>query len=130
MQLHTLAAGAALALLTLCLVPRTARAQGIPVIDAANLIQTIQQVMDDITAIENQVQQIKQLQTQLDSMNGVRNLGNVFNSPLLQNYIPAQTYSVLNLISASGVEDWPEMSKNEVGARLAVRIADILKGAA
>ena len=54
-------------------------AQGIPVIDAANLVQTIQQVMDDVTAIKNQVQQITQLQTQLNSINGIRNLGNVFN---------------------------------------------------
>ena len=36
----------------------------------------------------------------------------------------------VHLISAKGVEDWPEMTKNEVGARLAVRIAEILKGAA
>jgi phosphopantothenoylcysteine decarboxylase/phosphopantothenate--cysteine ligase len=36
----------------------------------------------------------------------------------------------VHLISATGVEDWPEMTKNEVGARLAVRIAEILKGAA
>jgi type IV secretion system protein VirB5 len=39
----------------------TARAQGIPVIDAANLVQTIQQVVNDITKINNQVQQITQL---------------------------------------------------------------------
>jgi conjugal transfer/entry exclusion protein len=37
--------------------------QGIPVIDIANLIQTILQVLNDITEISNQVQQIKQLQT-------------------------------------------------------------------
>jgi phosphopantothenoylcysteine decarboxylase/phosphopantothenate--cysteine ligase len=36
----------------------------------------------------------------------------------------------VHLISASGVEDWPEMTKAEVGARLASRIATELKGAA
>jgi phosphopantothenoylcysteine decarboxylase/phosphopantothenate--cysteine ligase len=36
----------------------------------------------------------------------------------------------VHLVSASGVEDWPEMSKTEVGARLAARIAAELKGAA
>ncbi len=36
----------------------------------------------------------------------------------------------VHLISASGVEDWPEMSKTEVGTRLAARIAETLKGAA
>jgi phosphopantothenoylcysteine decarboxylase/phosphopantothenate--cysteine ligase len=36
----------------------------------------------------------------------------------------------VHLISASGVEDWPEMTKTEIGARLAARIANYLKGAA
>ena len=35
----------------------------------------------------------------------------------------------IHLVSAQGVEDWPEMSKQEVGARLAARIAEKLKGA-
>lgn len=79
-----------------------AHAQGIPVIDVANLIQTIQQVVNDITEINNQVQQITQLQTQLNSINGVRNLGNVFNNPLLRNYVPAEAYTYLNAINTSG----------------------------
>jgi phosphopantothenoylcysteine decarboxylase/phosphopantothenate--cysteine ligase len=36
----------------------------------------------------------------------------------------------VHLVSAAGVEDWPEMTKMEVGARLAARIAEALKGAA
>jgi type IV secretion system protein VirB5 len=79
-----------------------ARAQGIPVIDVANLIQTILQVLNDMTEIENQVQQITQFQSQLDSLNGIRNLGNVFNNPMLRNYVPAEAYLYLNAIDASG----------------------------
>lgn len=79
-----------------------ANAAGIPVIDAANLVQTVQQVINDITKINNQVQQITQLQTQLASINGVRQLGNVFNNPGLQNYIPAQAYNQLNAVNVSG----------------------------
>ena len=45
----------------------TAHAGGIPVIDVANLAQTIQQVVNDVTKIQNQVQQITQLQNQLAS---------------------------------------------------------------
>ena len=30
-----------------------ARAQGVPVIDVANLVQSVEQVLDDATAIEN-----------------------------------------------------------------------------
>ena len=36
----------------------------------------------------------------------------------------------VHLISAAGTEDWPEMSKADVGARLAARIATEIKGAA
>jgi phosphopantothenoylcysteine decarboxylase/phosphopantothenate--cysteine ligase len=36
----------------------------------------------------------------------------------------------VHLVSESGVEDWPDMTKSEVGARLAARIAEKLKGAA
>mgnify|MGYP000849096512 CR=1 FL=1 len=78
------------------------RAQGIPVIDAANLVQTMQQVVNDITEIDNQVQQITQLQDQLNSINGIRNLGNVFNNPMLKNYVPAEAYTYLNAINTSG----------------------------
>ncbi len=79
-----------------------ARAQGIPVIDVANLVQTIQQVLDGITQINNQVQQINQLQSQINSINGIRNLGNVFNNPLLKNYVPAEAYTYVNAINTSG----------------------------
>ena len=78
------------------------RAQGIPVIDVANLVQTIMQVMNDVTEINNQVQQITQLQSQLNSINGMRNLGNILNNPLLRNYVPAEAYTYLNAINTSG----------------------------
>ena len=79
-----------------------AQAQGIPVIDIANLIQAIQQVMNDITKIQNQVQQISALQNQLSSMTGVRNLGSVFDSPALHNYVPAQAYTAINAVHTNG----------------------------
>jgi len=79
-----------------------ARAQGIPVIDVANLVQTIQQVLDGITQINNQVQQIKQLESQINSINGIRSLGNIFNNPLLKNYVPAEAYTYVNAINTSG----------------------------
>src|SRR5471032_2482485 len=80
----------------------TARAQGIPVIDVANLVQSLEQVLDDATAIENQVQQIRQLQSQLQSINGLRNLGQVFNNPLLRNYVPSEAYTFVNAVDTGG----------------------------
>ena len=38
--------------------------------------------------------------------------------------------NLVHLISEAGIENWPEMTKGEVGARLAARIAEALKGAA
>jgi type IV secretion system protein VirB5 len=77
-------------------------ATGIPVIDIANLIQTVQQVMNDITKIQNQVEQIRALQAQVASINGARNLGTVSDSAALKNYVPANAYTSINAIDTGG----------------------------
>lgn len=69
--------------------PLAGAAQGIPVIDTANLAQSVQQVVHDITKISNQLQQIAQLRAQLDGMTGSRLLGTVLDDPALRNYLPA-----------------------------------------
>lgn len=105
------------------------RAQGIPVIDAANLAQTVQQVINDITKINNQVQQITQLQAQLNSINGLRNLGNVFNSPLLHNYVPAKAFDLVNAVQAAGYAGLGTTAKRLRDAGMVYNCAD-LAGAA
>ena len=104
-------------------------AQGIPVIDIANLIQAIQQVLNDATKIENQVQQISQLQNQLSSITGARNLGNVFNSPTLQNYVPAEAYTVVNAVDTSGYSGLSPTAKSLRDAGMVYNCLD-LAGAA
>lgn len=79
-----------------------ANASGIPVIDVANLGQTVQQVMNDITKINNQVMQIRQLQSQLSSINGIRNLGTVLHNTGLMNYVPPKAFEQLNALTSSG----------------------------
>lgn len=106
-----------------------AHAQGIPVIDAANLVQTVQGVVNSITQINNQIQQINQLQSQLSSITGVRNLGNVFNNPLLRNYIPAEAYTVLNAIDSAGYSGLNGTAKVLRDAAMIYNCAD-LSGAA
>ena len=106
-----------------------ARAQGIPVIDAANLVQTVQQVINDITKINNQVQQITQLQAQLSSINGMRNLGNVFNSPLLQNYVPPQAFKLVNAVQTSGYAGLSGTAKRLRDADMVYNCADLVGGA-
>jgi len=80
----------------------TSHAQGIPVIDVANLIQAVMQVLNDVTKIANQVEQIEALQHQLASINGVRNLGNVNDSAALKNYVPANAFNLVNAVDTSG----------------------------
>ena len=121
---------AAAALLSLASVfTSPARAQGIPVIDVANLLQTVQQVLNDITAINNQVQQITQLQSQLNSLNGLRNLGNVFNNPLLKNYVPADVYTHFNAINSAGYSALNATAKSLRDAGMVYNCLD-LNGAA
>ena len=100
------------------------QAQGIPVIDIANLIQTITQVLNDITKIANQVEQIEALQQQLSSINGMRNLGNVFDSSALKNYVPANAYTTVNAIDTSGYGGLTATSKTLRDAQMLYNCLD------
>ncbi|MEP6876323.1 MAG: type IV secretion system protein [Burkholderiales bacterium] len=100
------------------------QAQGIPVIDIANLIQTITQVLNDITKIANQVEQIAALQQQLSSINGTRNLGNVFDSSALRNYVPANAYTMVNAIDTSGYGGLTATSKTLRDAQMLYNCLD------
>lgn len=82
---------------------------GIPVIDAANLVQAIQQViawgqqqLQMGTQIQNQVSQIQNQATQIARITGTRNLGQVFNNPLLQQVVPANVYTVMSNVGTQG----------------------------
>jgi type IV secretion system protein VirB5 len=99
MHAHLRLAAISLALAALA---SPSHATGIPVIDIAALIQTVQQVINDVTKINNQIQQISQLQSQLASINGMRNLGTVFDSAALKNYVPADAFNVVNAVNSSG----------------------------
>ena len=107
----------------------TSQAQGIPVIDIANLIQTIQQVMNDITKISNQVEQINQLQAQVSSMNGARMLGSISDNPLLRNYVPANAYSFVNAVGSTGYGGLSTTAKSLRDATMLYNCMD-LSGAA
>ena len=81
--------------ITLLFASTGARA-GIPVIDAANLVQDIlqmlswvQQAADEVTKITNQVQQIKQLGDTYNNMTGSRALGTVMNTVGDNSIVPA-----------------------------------------
>ena len=100
------------------------QAQGIPVIDIANLIQTITQVLNDVTKIANQIEQIEALQSQLASINGMRNLGNVFDSSALKNYVPANAYNLVNAVDSSGYSGLTATSKTLRDAQMLYNCLD------
>ena len=100
------------------------QAQGIPVIDIANLIQTITQVLNDTTKIANQVEQIEALQNQLASINGARNLGNVFNSNALKNYVPTSAFNLMNAVESSGYGGLTSTSKTLRDAQMVYNCMD------
>ena len=102
----------------------SSQAQGIPVIDIANLIQTITQVLNDVTKIANQVEQIQALQSQLASINGMRNLGNIFDSSALKNYVPANAYNLVNAVDSSGYGGLTSTSKTLRDAQMLYNCLD------
>jgi type IV secretion system protein VirB5 len=84
----------------LCIAP--AQAQGIPVIDVANLTQAVQNVLDDAERYEQLAQTVAQLRSTYASLTGVRNLAAALNNPLLQNYLPPASYTLLDQVTAGG----------------------------
>ena len=70
-------------------------AQGIPVFDAASLVQAIEQV-------KSWTAQYNQMKQNIDAITGSRNLGNILNNPLLQNVIPKDVVDVFNAINTNG----------------------------
>lgn len=75
---------------------------GIPVIDAANLAQAIQEVLAWAQQYEQMVQQIHQMEQQYQSVTGVRGLGDILNNPLLQQVVPSDVATIFNGINTSG----------------------------
>lgn len=74
---------------------QSARAQGIPVFDAANVAQAISQV----TQLEQEVQQEIQL---FNSLNGSRGFGALLSNPVVANSLPSNWLSVYTAIQHGG----------------------------
>jgi len=74
----------------------------VAVIDSANLMQAVQNVIDDADRYQQLAQTLGQLRTTHAAFTGVRNLAAAFNNPALQNYLPPASYTVMNAVGASG----------------------------
>src|SRR5882762_9486537 len=75
---------------------------GIPVFDASNLAEAIQNVIQSLTQIDNQLTQIQTATAHLNSVNGLRGIANFANSPLLHDYIPTDAGRILDSVDRTG----------------------------
>ena len=73
---------------------------GIPVIDVAAIVQAVLDVLNGISQIENQYQQIVGLGQQIESISNARSLGDVLNNPALQNYVPREANTMVRSLEA------------------------------
>ncbi|MGP3508414.1 type IV secretion system protein [Paracidovorax citrulli] len=78
---------------------------GVPVIDAANLANTAQQVIawaqqaqDMIAQINKLQQQFQQLQTMTSKLEGIRNLGTILNDPQISAMLPPEMRDASRLL--------------------------------
>lgn len=94
---------------------------GIPVIDVANLAQSIQQVVSwgqQYTQMAQQysqlVQQYNQAVTTYNSMNGVRGMASLVNNPTVRHYLPDQWGQAMNLANNPGGYTSLQSSMNSI----------------
>lgn len=90
-----------LVVLSLGLVWNPAHA-GIPVIDAANLAQAVQQVLAWAQQYQQMMEQYQQMQQAYNNLNGVRNMGDLVNDPQTRKYLPDEYQEILT----NGVGQW------------------------
>ena len=72
------ATGAFITMLLFGIVPKAEA--GIPVIDSANLVQSVIQAISWIQQLQQMQQQILQAQSQIDAITGSRNMASLFNN--------------------------------------------------
>lgn len=95
---------------------------GIPVIDASNLAQQIQQVLSWGKQFVQMKEQLTQLKQQYDSLNGARGMASLVNDPATRKYLPADYATILS----SGYAD----SATIKAAAKVIGISDTYIGAA
>lgn len=76
---------------------------GIPVIDAANLTQSIIQAMSWIQQLQAMRTQITQANAQITAITGSRNMGSLLNNAALAGVVPSDVNAVYNAIHAGGI---------------------------
>ncbi len=80
------------------------QAGGIPVIDTANLVQSIVQALAWIQQFQQMQQQILQAEQQINAIVGSRNMGSLMNNLTLAGVVPSDVNAVYHAIRSGGVQ--------------------------
>ena len=90
----------------LLIVSPTSKSQagGIPVIDTANLVQSIVQALAWIQQFQQMQQQILQADQQIHAIMGSRNMGSLLNNLTLAGVVPSDVNAVYHAIRSGGVQ--------------------------
>lgn len=128
MNLRKFFSGAAIsALMLFAAVPARA---GIPVIDAANLANSIQQVIawgrqaqDMINQLNQLQQQFAQLQTMTTKLDGIRNLGSILNDPNIVAALPPEMRNATQLLVNPSALATSQANLNQILASFGVSTA-------
>jgi len=75
---------------------------GMPVIDVANLVEVVTEVICWVEQLSDMVDQYNQLVSTYDSLNGMRDMASLVNNPGLRKYLPDD----VNQIIEDGYGDW------------------------
>jgi type IV secretion system protein VirB5 len=95
---------ASVAVIVMVFVGQVPKAEaGIPVIDAANLVQSVLQAISWIQQLQQMQQQITQADQQINAITGSRNMASLFNSLALAGVVPSDVNVVYNAIRSGGV---------------------------
>lgn len=79
-------------------------ASGIPVIDTANLVQSVLQALAWIQQFQQMHQQIIQADQQIHAIMGSRNMGSLLNNLTLAGVVPSDVNAVYHAIRSGGVQ--------------------------
>lgn len=87
-----------------------ANAAGIPVIDAANLANTAQNLVQWSKQLVEMKNHLDQLKATYDSLNGLRSVGSLLNNELLIQYLPKDYQASLDALLSGGGGDFAGIS--------------------
>lgn len=119
-----------IALVLLALVGGSQARAGVPVIDAANLVQSIEQVLSWLNQADQMVTQIKQMEATynqdvqtFNSIKGIRSMASLVNNPALSTYLPNDWHSALNIAASPGT--FTSLSGNVNALKAAAKLVDV-----